>query len=106
MRKLVFGVSDQVRQTGLYNHRRWLEAGNFGFRKKRDSSIYVAKTKALIICAVTAQLICGFVFAYMQKDGFLLTRLIRLVLKLSLDEAVNPINVQNMTVLKTFKPTG
>ena len=20
-------------QTGLYNHRRWLEAGNFGFRK-------------------------------------------------------------------------
>ena len=57
MRKPVFGVADQVRfqiiikyeprsektgllgfrpgptQTGLYSHRRWLEAGNFGFRK-------------------------------------------------------------------------
>ena len=27
-------------------------------------SIQVAKTKALISCAVTAQLICAFVFAY------------------------------------------
>ena len=26
--------------------------------------MYVAKTKALISCAVTAQLICAFVFAY------------------------------------------
>ena len=40
-----------------------------------DSSIYVAKTKALISCAVTVQLICVFVFAYMQKAGFLMTRL-------------------------------
>ena len=48
--------------TGLYSHRRWLEA--FGFRKKRACTIYVAKTKALIRCAVTAQLICAFVFAY------------------------------------------
>ena len=29
----------------------------------------VAKTKALISCAVTAQLICVFVFAY-AKNGF------------------------------------
>ena len=29
-----------------------------------DSIIYLAKTKALISCAVTAQLICDFVFAY------------------------------------------
>ena len=28
------------------------------------SSIYGEKTKVLISCAVTAQLICGFVFAY------------------------------------------
>ena len=40
------------------------EARNFGFRKKKDSTIYVAKTKALISCAVIAQLICGFVFVY------------------------------------------
>ena len=51
-------------QTGLYSHRKWLAAGNFGFRKKRDCTIHVAKTKALISFAVTAKLICGFVFAY------------------------------------------
>ena len=51
-------------QTGLYKHRRWLEAGNFGFRKKRNCTIRVAKTKALISFAVTAKLICAFVFAY------------------------------------------
>ena len=50
-------------QTGLYSHRRWLEAGNFGFRKKRNCTIHVAKTKALISFAVTAKLICAFVFA-------------------------------------------
>ena len=32
--------------------------------EKRNCTILVAKTKALISCAVTAQLICGFVFAY------------------------------------------
>ena len=51
-------------QTGLYNHRRWLEAGNFGFKKKRKCTIRVAKTKALISFAVTAKLICVFVFAH------------------------------------------
>ena len=54
-------------QTGLFNpHRRWLEALNFGFRKLRDRTIHIAKTKALI----TAKLICALVFAYMQKAGF------------------------------------
>ena len=40
-----------------------LEAENFGFKKWRDCTIRVAKAKALISCAVTAQLICAFVFA-------------------------------------------
>ena len=31
--------------------------------------MYVAETKALIICVVTAQLICTFVFAY-AKNSF------------------------------------
>ena len=31
--------------------------------------MYVVKTKALIGCAVTAQLICAFVFAY-EKSRF------------------------------------
>ena len=51
-------------QTNLYSHRRWLEAGNFGLRKKRNCTIRVATTKALISFAVTAELICVFVFAY------------------------------------------
>ena len=44
----------------------------------RGCTIHVAKTKGLISCAVTAQLICGFVFAcmHMRKAGFLITRLI------------------------------
>ena len=33
----------------------------------RDRTIYVAKTKSLISCAVTAQLICVFVFAYAKS---------------------------------------
>ena len=51
-------------QTGLCSHRRWLEAWNFGFREKRKCTIQVAKTKVLISFAVTAKLICVFVFAY------------------------------------------
>ena len=35
----------------------------------RDCTIRVAKTKALITCAVTVQLICVFVFAY-EKSRF------------------------------------
>ena len=50
----------------------------FGFRKKRYCTICVAKTKALISFAVTAKLICGFVFVYAKKNGFLMTRLISL----------------------------
>ena len=33
----------------------------------RDCTICVVKTKALISCAVTAQLICVFVFAYAKS---------------------------------------
>ena len=59
-------------QTVLYKHRKWLgavnfgfrRAVNFGFRKYRNCTICIAKAKALISCAVTAQLICAFGFAY------------------------------------------
>ena len=33
-------------QTGLYSHRSRLEACNFGFKKKRNCSVCVVKTKA------------------------------------------------------------
>ena len=49
-------------KTSLYSHRR-LEARNFRF-KKRNCTVSVSKTQVLISCAVTAQLICAFVFAY------------------------------------------
>ena len=49
-------------QTELYKHRR-LESGTFKLRKYRNCTIRVAKTKALISFAVTAKLICAFVFA-------------------------------------------
>ena len=34
----------------------------------------MAKTKALISCAFSVQLICAFVFAYKEKAGFLKTQ--------------------------------
>ena len=69
-------VSEQVRanrseQTKLYKHRRWLDGGNFRFKKKKNYTIPVAKTKALISFAVTVKLIYAFVFTYlMQNVGF------------------------------------
>ena len=43
-------------------------ARDLKFRIKEEEGFdYVAKTKALISCAVTAQLICSFVFAYGMK---------------------------------------
>ena len=58
-------VFDHIRR----KPRKKLEHCNFGLKKKRDCTICVAKTKVLIICAVSSQLICVFVFAY--SDGFL-----------------------------------
>ena len=48
----------------MYSHKRRLNAWNFGFIKKMDCTIRVAKTKALISYAITAQLDCTFVFAH------------------------------------------
>ena len=75
MRKQVFKFptrSDTNRAVQSLNMVRGLK---FGFRKQRDCTFYVAKTKVLISCAVTAQLICVFVL-HLQKAGFLITRLI------------------------------
>ena len=58
------GLRPGPTQTGLYSRKRWLEASNFVFRKRRYCTIRVAKTKVLISFAVTAKVICVFVFAY------------------------------------------
>ena len=46
-------------KTELYKHRRWLEAGNFRFRKLRNCTICVVTTKEFISFAVTVKLICS-----------------------------------------------
>ena len=63
------GFQPSPTQTELYSHRRWLEAWNVRFKKERDctTGIYVAKTKALISFAVTAKLICVFIFTYAKS---------------------------------------
>ena len=57
-------------QTRLYNRIRCIEASNFLFRKKRNCTIYVVKTKELISFVITSKLICVFVFLYSQKTKF------------------------------------
>ena len=47
------GFRPGLTQTELYSHRRRLDVRNFEFKKKRNYSIHVAKTKALISFAVT-----------------------------------------------------
>ena len=39
MMKSDWGCRPGPTQTGLYSHRRWYEASNFGFKKKRDCTI-------------------------------------------------------------------
>ena len=47
------GFRPRSTQTRFCSHRKWLKTRNFGFRKNRDCTIHVAKTKALISCAAT-----------------------------------------------------
>ena len=61
MRKPVFGVSDQAQ------HRPGCTDGGKRFIISDLGSRGIAKTKALISCAVTAQLICVFVSAYAKR---------------------------------------
>ena len=65
MRKLVFGVSNQVR------HKPPCTASEYEISDLESRGIalstYVGKTKALITFVVTAQLICAFVFAYAKS---------------------------------------
>ena len=47
-----------------------VEAWHFGFRTKMDCTTNVAKSKSVISCAVTALLICAFVFLIFSKVRF------------------------------------
>ena len=65
VRKPVFGVNDQVaHKPGCTATEDGLRLEISDLHKKRSCTIHVVKTKALISFAVTAKLICVFVFAY------------------------------------------
>ena len=79
-RKPLFGISCNIR------HKPGYTSNEDGFRldfpvvrKKRDRTIHVAKTKMMIICLITVQLItarliCAYDFT-ISKAGFLMSRL-------------------------------
>ena len=64
MRKPTIWVSTRSDTNWPVQSQKMAEAGNFDFRKQRNYTICVAKTKAMISFAITAELICSFVFAY------------------------------------------
>ena len=66
------GFRPGLTQTILYSHRKWLEAFNSGYTYRWNSTIHAVETKALISCAVTAQLFCAFCFCLGQNSGFLM----------------------------------
>ena len=62
-------------QTGLYTNTEDDQRPKIFDLEKMNCTIRVEKTKTLISFAVTAKLICAFVFAYIQIVGFLMRRL-------------------------------
>ena len=76
MRKRIFGVSDKAYTNRAVKPQKMVRGLNFGFRKKKDCTLYEAKTKLLDTCAFTVKLICVLISAnFMQKAGVLMTRL-------------------------------
>ena len=67
MRKLVFGVSDQA-YTDLAVYSQNMARGSKFCNYEVERSYYLySEKKVLISCAYTAQLFCGFVFAYAKR---------------------------------------
>ena len=64
MRKQTICVSDQVRHKPACTVTESVYKLEISDLRRRGSIIHVAKTKALISCAVTEQMICVFVFAH------------------------------------------
>ena len=64
MRKPTFLILTRSDTNPAVQSQKMARGLKFGCGKWRDCTIYVAKTKALISFAVTAKLICVFVFPY------------------------------------------
>ena len=71
MRKTVFGFLTRSDKKRAVKPQKMAKGLKFRIRKKTECTIYVEKTKALISCAATMQLICAFVFN--MKKGFILS---------------------------------
>ena len=70
MRKRVLGVSDQVPHKQAVQPHKMARGLKFCIKIEEELHYPWAKTKALISFAVTAKLICVFVFAYAKKTVF------------------------------------
>ena len=76
-------------QTELYKERIWLEARHVGFRKNRDFTYYIVKTKALLIFAFVLNL---------PRAGVFMSRLISLRNRLNI--LTSPVNPQQQNLHK------
>ena len=69
----------------------------------RAYTTHVAKTKTLVGCAVTAQLICAFVFTHIcKKKGFLMTRLNRYMCS-TVSSMVSGLETMSLGLLKHIR---
>ena len=69
-----FGFRQGTTETSLYSHKQ-VRSLRFWITEEGGCTICAVKTKVQISFAVTAKLVCTFVFAYMQIVGFLMQRL-------------------------------
>ena len=74
-RKQVFGFPASSDKDRPKQSRKNDRSFKFWTEEKEELHYQCSQNKELISCALTSQLICAFVFAYMQKSGFLMTRL-------------------------------
>ena len=70
MKTGIRGFRPGLTQTGLHSQGSRLEASDFGYTQRRNCTIGVAKTKAMISFAVPAKLICAFCFRIGKKLVF------------------------------------
>ena len=64
MRKPVFRVSDHVCQNRAVQPLKMPKGLNFWIKEVEGFTVYVAKTKTLMYCPITTQLICAFIFSH------------------------------------------
>ena len=95
MRKPVFWVSEHDLHKLSVRHKVSCTATENGYRPE----IWDAE-ELNYLCSKTKMLICAFVFVYMQKTGFLMTRLNLLKLMNDYRDSTDPQHAQNCSESK------